>query len=377
MHYVRVPLDGHELFYVNSSVLADAAQIVAAEVHQHDVFGALLFIGEHLFFQTLVFRFVFSAPTGACNRPVENVAPLHFDQHFRRTAHNRDIVHLQKEKIGRGIQRAQLAIDFEWRRLRLCGEALADDYLKDIAGANVFLCFANRSHVSRLGKIRINFQFTSTFRFRVFLRLFFLDGLLQQFARLLDFLDSRVVLKTQSTWTLREDIAHNPQPVLHMIERNQPVVKHEHRVEETYLVAQLFRQTLDQPHHVVAEITDRAGDKRRQSWQANRPEPLHAPAQESDRIFFFPDDAVATFQNTCAVRIAKNFFRVGASKRVTRDFLAAFHAFEQKRMTRTLRNSQIRANGSKQISRKNVVNRDEIALFGELLEFAEGWLNHD
>ena len=46
MHHVRVALDEHQPLHLHRAVLADAAQIVAAQVHEHDVFGALLRIGQ-------------------------------------------------------------------------------------------------------------------------------------------------------------------------------------------------------------------------------------------------------------------------------------------------------------------------------------------
>src|SRR5262249_43371755 len=41
VHHVREALDGHELLDLDAAVFADAAEIIAAEVDEHDVLGAL------------------------------------------------------------------------------------------------------------------------------------------------------------------------------------------------------------------------------------------------------------------------------------------------------------------------------------------------
>ena len=58
MHHVRVALDKHQLLDVHRTVFRNAAQIVAAQVDQHDVLGALLRIGGQFGFQCGVFLFI-------------------------------------------------------------------------------------------------------------------------------------------------------------------------------------------------------------------------------------------------------------------------------------------------------------------------------
>ena len=48
MHDVAVGLDLHQLVDRDGAVLADAAEVVAAEVDEHHVLGALLLVGEQL-----------------------------------------------------------------------------------------------------------------------------------------------------------------------------------------------------------------------------------------------------------------------------------------------------------------------------------------
>ena len=51
VHHMRVALDGEELGHAHRAVLAHAAQVVAAQVHQHHVLGALLGVGQQLALQ--------------------------------------------------------------------------------------------------------------------------------------------------------------------------------------------------------------------------------------------------------------------------------------------------------------------------------------
>src|SRR5438046_1215188 len=48
VHDVAVVLHGHELGHADAAEPAHAAEVVAAEVHQHDVLGPLLLVGEQL-----------------------------------------------------------------------------------------------------------------------------------------------------------------------------------------------------------------------------------------------------------------------------------------------------------------------------------------
>jgi hypothetical protein len=51
VHDVRVALDGHEIRHGDAAELADAADVVAGQIHQHEVLGFFLFIGEQFLFQ--------------------------------------------------------------------------------------------------------------------------------------------------------------------------------------------------------------------------------------------------------------------------------------------------------------------------------------
>ena len=58
MHDVRVALHEHQVADADGAVVADAANVIAAQVDEHDVLSALFFVVAQLFFQAAVFGFV-------------------------------------------------------------------------------------------------------------------------------------------------------------------------------------------------------------------------------------------------------------------------------------------------------------------------------
>ena len=84
MHDVGVALDEHQPVHFHAAEVADPAHIVAAQVHQHHVLGALLLIVEHLLGQRLVFFLRGPARAGSGDGPVLHLAAMHADQQLRR-----------------------------------------------------------------------------------------------------------------------------------------------------------------------------------------------------------------------------------------------------------------------------------------------------
>ena len=58
----EIALERHELRHADAAVLADAADVVAPEIDEHDVLGALLLVALELLGEPLVF--VLAAPRG-------------------------------------------------------------------------------------------------------------------------------------------------------------------------------------------------------------------------------------------------------------------------------------------------------------------------
>ena len=83
VHDVREALEGHELRHPDGAVLADAAHVVAAEIHEHHVLGPLLLVALQLFAEPHVLLFAAAAGARAGNGMGLHPAPLHPHEHLR------------------------------------------------------------------------------------------------------------------------------------------------------------------------------------------------------------------------------------------------------------------------------------------------------
>jgi hypothetical protein len=100
-----------------------AADVVAAEVEQHQVLGALLGVGQQLGGQRLVLLDGGAALARAGDRPHGDVAVLEPHQDLRRGADDVEVLEVEVEHVGRGVQRAQRAVERQRRSrqgLRSC-----------------------------------------------------------------------------------------------------------------------------------------------------------------------------------------------------------------------------------------------------------------
>ena len=74
MHDVAVALDRELLGHFDRADFGDAADIVAAEIEQHQMFGALLLVGEQFGGQRLVLGLRLAAPARAGDRTDRDLA---------------------------------------------------------------------------------------------------------------------------------------------------------------------------------------------------------------------------------------------------------------------------------------------------------------
>ena len=65
MHDMAVTLNFHEFRHFHRVMFTNAPDIIAPEVHQHDMLGPLLWVGQQGFGNLLVLFFVFSSPAGS------------------------------------------------------------------------------------------------------------------------------------------------------------------------------------------------------------------------------------------------------------------------------------------------------------------------
>ena len=141
MHDVREVFDFHQFGDVDGSRQADPADVVAAEIDQHGVFGAFLPVRKQLRRESGVLFPGLAARTGAGNRTGEDLPVLQFDQHFRRSAHQLAGAEIHEKHIGGGVDSTQPPVQGK-RLLRECpAERMGRNDLEDVAGGDVFLGF--------------------------------------------------------------------------------------------------------------------------------------------------------------------------------------------------------------------------------------------
>ena len=83
MHDLAVALDEELIGDIDAADTGDTPDIVAAEIEQHQVLGALLRIGEQFVLERHVLMRGFPARPGAGNRPDRDLAVAHAHQNFR------------------------------------------------------------------------------------------------------------------------------------------------------------------------------------------------------------------------------------------------------------------------------------------------------
>ena len=137
MHDVAVTAHLHELHHLYRARLANATEIVAAEIDQHDVLGTLLLVGQQLGLQGEVGRLVDAARAGAGDGPHGGAAPLHGHQHLRRGAGDGHPGQAQEVHVGRGVDHPQHPVDVEGVGGGRHREPLGRHHLEDVAGGDV------------------------------------------------------------------------------------------------------------------------------------------------------------------------------------------------------------------------------------------------
>ena len=140
---------------MTAAEVGDAADVVAAQVDEHDVFGDFLFIGAEVGFEGAVGGFVGTAGAGAGDGAVLDGAAMDADEELGRGAYDVGLGHFgllaafergvrfeaeaQEVHVWRGIDDAQGAVDVEGVDAGDAVEALREDTLEDVAGADVVL----------------------------------------------------------------------------------------------------------------------------------------------------------------------------------------------------------------------------------------------
>ena len=66
MHNMGIAFNGVQLFYLDGAESAYFAQVVPSQIHQHIMFGKLLFIFKQFCLQFFIFFFCSASGAGSC-----------------------------------------------------------------------------------------------------------------------------------------------------------------------------------------------------------------------------------------------------------------------------------------------------------------------
>ena len=137
MHHVREPFHVHQLGDVNRSGDADPADVVSAQVHQHDVLGPLFFAVLQFSLKSVVLLWGFAPGAGSSYRMRCGDTILNLYHCFDGRADDLESVQVKVVHVRRWVDAAQGPVHLERVSLGLPGEPLGVDYLDNVPGIDV------------------------------------------------------------------------------------------------------------------------------------------------------------------------------------------------------------------------------------------------
>ena len=148
MHDVGEAFHFHEPFDVDRARTGDAAQIVAAEVHQHDVFGPFLGVFPQFGGEAGVLQIVGPALARPGDGGKLELAFRAADHHFRGGAEEGDVRQVHEKHVGRGVAAPHPAVEGKGVALERHAEAAGRHHLNGLALAQHPLDFRNGGHIA-------------------------------------------------------------------------------------------------------------------------------------------------------------------------------------------------------------------------------------
>lgn len=130
-------LDEHEAVDAGGVRGADAVDVVAGEVDEHDVFGAVFEAGAQLGGEGGVLVGGLAALDGAGDGVRDYPAGVGFDEQFGAGADELEGAGVDVEEVGGWVEAAKRAVDVEGVEGGGAAEALGGHRLDDVAGGDV------------------------------------------------------------------------------------------------------------------------------------------------------------------------------------------------------------------------------------------------
>ena len=282
MHDVAVALDEETVGDFHRADLGDAADIVAAEIEQHQMLGALLGIGEQFGGETLILCGRLAAPAGAGDRADRHFALADAHQDFRARDDDLEAAEIEIAEIRRRIDAPQRPVEREGGQVETAGEALRQHDLEHIAGDDIFLGLDD--HRVEFGLARVGLDLA---RHQASGRSAAAHGRAALRARRRSPSSRACALSKAAlaeTPFCRANRRDDGDFVANAVEDHHDRRADHHRFGHADRIGLGRRQALHMAHHVVAEIAEYAGRHRRQAGGNVDPRFGEQRAQRVERL---------------------------------------------------------------------------------------------
>ena len=360
MHDVGVVLDLHELVDGDRARRRDATDVVAAQVDQHDVLGALLLVGEQVGAQAAVLGSRGAARTRAGERTREHAVALDAHERLGARAHERHVARADVEHVRRRVHRAQHAVEVEPVALVGCRVALREHDLEDVAGRDVLLGGLDLVDELLARGVRLHRHRS---RHAVGTELGAARPDVDALEVGVDALERRVVGQVgRSTRPHRRDDLHDAARV---VERDHDVGHHEREVRHVEHVDLMPRNPLEGGRGLVAHVADRAAHEQRQSRYARDASGAQLAGHDAQRVVGELPGQAAVLDDDLVAASADDRAVPHAQEAVAAEPLAPDDALEEERVLGTVGQRQKRADRRREVRVDLTRHRNHVVLGGE------------
>ena len=302
------------------AVLADAAEVVAAEVDEHHVLGALLGVGEQLLGDPAVLLGAGAARAGAGDRPGRHAAAGDGDQRLGAGAGDLEVAEVEEVHVRARVDRPQPAVDRERLDRHRRRPALRGDHLVGVAGVDVL--DDPRDH--RLELLARHVRLKRRQRRGPAPGGRAGRGTGPASRQRTSAIVSSAARVGRLEVVVGVDVGEHRDRVLEVVEHDQRVGQHQRQVGHADRVGVRLAERLDGAHEVVGEHADRAAGERRQVRERRGVEAVELRGGERVRVAGI------------AERPAQHLARAEADERVAPD-AALVGRLEQERRVRRSR----------------------------------------
>ncbi len=269
MHDVRIALDLHEGGQPHGAELGNAPYVVSAEVDEHEMLGAFLRIGRELGSQYGVLLRRGAPGAGSRDRPESHLAVLHPNEDLGRAPDDMNVVTMQIVQVRCRIQGAQVSVSQE-RVRRGDLDPAGKNSLKGVSRGDVFL---DATHVILEAAVGVRCRGGRKGRPILDGERLGVPGGRQASQPIVD-RRFRGAMKPAELVLLRAgrhlDIRDDGRAIVQVVEHEQRVGHHQHRVGQLPIVRRRIGKGLDGSHDVVPQVTHRPTGESRETGNTDR-----------------------------------------------------------------------------------------------------------